>query len=102
MMGQSGIYCGPIDTSPNRDREACPVSAVPMRLWVLEFEVIEMGKGCAVVKAPNPREAIALLKAQGVYNGLPELYKVSRCEEIIEPPCMGLLAEQVVEIQRGE
>lgn len=102
MMVQSGIYCGPIDTSPNRDREVCPVTDLPMRLWVLEFEVIEIGKGCAVVKAPNPREATALLKAQGVYNGRSMLYEVTRCEEIIEPPCAGLLAEQVVEIQRGE
>lgn len=97
-MGQSGIYCGPVDTSPNRDREVCPVSNVPMRLWVLEFIVHGVGKGCAVVKAGNPKQAEGILKAQGVFNGMQHLYKVTRIEEIIEPPCAGLLAEQVVEI----
>lgn len=97
-MSQTGIYCGPIDTSPNRDREVCPVSNVPMRLWVLEFIVHEVGKGCAVVKAGNPKQAEGILKAQGVFNGMQHLYKVTRIEEIIEPPCAGLLAEQVVEI----
>lgn len=97
-MGQTGIYCGPIDTSPNRDREVCPVSNVPMRLWVLEFIVHGVGKGCAVVKAGNPKQAEGILKAQGVFNGMQHLYKVTRIEEIIEPPCAGLLAEQVVEI----
>lgn len=97
-MGQSGIYCGPIDTSPNRDREACPISNVSMRLWVLEFIVHGVGKGCAVVKAGNPKQAEGILKAQGVFNGMQHLYKVTRIEEIIEPPCAGLLAEQVVEI----
>jgi hypothetical protein len=97
-MSQTGIYCGPIDTSPNRDREVCPVSNVPMRLWVLEFIVHGVGKGCAVVKAGNPKQAEGILKAQGVFNGMQHLYKVTRIEEIIEPPCAGLLAEQVVEI----
>lgn len=97
-MGQTGIYCGPIDTSPNRDREVCPVSNVPMRLWVLEFIVHGVGKGCAVVKAGNPKQAEGILKAQGIFNGMQHLYKVTRIEEIIEPPCAGLLAEQVVEI----
>lgn len=98
-MSQTGIYCGPIDTSPNRDREVCPVSNVPMRLWVLEFIVYGVGKGCAVVKAGNPKQAEGILKAQGVFNGMQHLYKVTRIEEIIEPPCAGLLAEQVVEIE---
>ena len=98
-MSQTGIYCGPIDTSPNRDREVCPVSNVPMRLWVLEFIVHGVGKGCAVVKAGNPKQAEGILKAQGVFNGMQHLYKVTRIEEIIEPPCAGLLAEQVVEIE---
>lgn len=97
-MSQTGIYCGPIDTSPNRDREVCPVSNVPMRLWVLEFIIHGVGKGCAVVKAGNPKQAEGILKAQGVFNGMQHLYKVTRIEEIIEPPCAGLLAEQVVEI----
>lgn len=100
-MGQTGIYCGPIDTSPDRDREVCPVSNVPMRLWVVEFNVTGTGKGCAVVKAGNAKQAEGLLKAQGVFNGRQHLYEVTRVEEIIEPPCAGLLAEQVVEIQRG-
>lgn len=100
-MGQSGIYCGPVETPPNRDREVCPVEKMPMRLWVVEFTVIEVGKGCAVVKAGNAKQAEGILKAQGVFNGMQHLYEVTRIEEIIEPPCAGLLAEQVVEIQRG-
>lgn len=97
---QQGIYCGPIDTPPNRDREGCPINDAPMRLWILEFDVIGTGKGCAVVKAGNAKQAEGVLKAQGMYNGKSFLYEVTRIEEVITPPCVGLIAEQVVEIQR--
>lgn len=100
-MGQQGIYCGPVETQPNRDREVCPVEESPMRLWILEFTVYGFGKGCAVVKANNAKKAEQNLKSEGMFNGTPEMYEVTRVEEIIEPPCNGLMCEQIAEIQRG-
>lgn len=99
-MGQQGIYCGPVETSPNRDRESCPIEESPMRMWVMEFNIYGIGKGCSVVKANNAKMAEQTLKSQGMYNGTPKMYEVTRIEEIIEPPCNGLMCEQIVEIQR--
>lgn len=67
-----------------------------LQLWVLEFEVEKHGKGCAMCKASSSHEAEVLLKRNGIYNGTPWLYKVTRIEQIIVPPCNDLMAEQVV------
>lgn len=99
-MGQQGIYCGTVDISPNRDRKCANSTGEEMRLWALDFLVHGEGKGVAMVKAPNANSAQAVLKAQGAYNGTPHLYEITRIEEIIEPPCIGLINEQVVEICR--
>ena len=97
MAGQQGIYCAPPNITPNRDRVG--VGCAPegaMQLWVMEYEVTGVGKGCAMVKAINPQEAERLLKSSGLYNGYPSLYKVTRIEQVIVPPCNALMAEQVV------
>lgn len=97
MAGQQGIYCGPKDITPNRD--SVNVGCAPdgaLQLWVMEYEVTGVGKGCAMCKATNPQEAEMLLKSNGIYNGSSHLYKVTRIEQVIVPPCNALIAEQVV------
>lgn len=97
MAGQQGIYCAPDNIIPNRDR--VDVGCAPdgaMQLWVMEYKVTGIGKGCAMCKAINPQQAEMLLKSNGIYNGSSYLYKVTRIEQVIVPPCNGLMAEQVV------
>lgn len=88
----------PIKEPPSCDNEVC-VGCAPkgaMQLWVMEYEVNGVGKGCAMAKAINAKEAVNILKSSGLYNGAPSLYNVTRVEQIIVPPCNGLMAEQVV------
>lgn len=96
-MTQRGIYAAPCDIVPNRDRVDNTDCAVKeQKLWIIEFEVKTLGKGCAVVKASNPKEAETLLKSEGVYNGMPYLYDIIRVEEIVPSPDSMLIAEQIV------
>ena len=98
-MVQRGIYAAPCDTRPNRDRVDVKECAVKeQRLWVIEFGVKNVGKGCAVVKAGNPKEAETLLKSEGMYNGMPYMYNIIRIEEIIPSPDSMLIAEQIAVI----
>lgn len=96
-MSQQGIYAGPIDSSPNRDREeiACTVNEA-FKLWVIEFNVRAIGKGCAIVKAHKPEDASQILKTSGMYNGNPESYLITKIQEVVVPPCCGLMAEEVI------
>lgn len=95
-MTQRGIYAAPCDIVPNRDRVDNTDCAVKeQKLWIIEFEVKTLGKGCAVVKASNPKEAETLLKSEGILNGTPSLYDITRIEEIIPSPDSMLIAEQI-------
>lgn len=111
-MTQRGIYAAPDNVRANRDREVVEVHPedwmsdtqppkegcveVKKRLWTIEFDVKDVGKGCAVVKADNPEAATRILKVDGVYNGTPYVYKITRVEEIIPSPEDMLLAETIV------
>lgn len=96
-MGQQGIYVAPCNNVPNRDRTNIAESACKeQRLWVIEFEVSNIGKGCAMVKALNPKDAENKLKTEGSYNGTSYMYKITRIEEIIPSPSRMLLCEQIV------
>lgn len=54
------------------------------RLWLIEYiTAFENSKGCAVVKANNAGMAERILKAEGVFNGVPHTYKITNIEEII-------------------
>lgn len=95
-MTQKGIYVSPCDVKPNRDRvDINRLMVKEPRLWVIEFNVRNMGKGCAVVKAYSPKEAERLLKSEGILNGTPSLYDITRIEEIIPSPDSMLIAEQI-------
>ena len=94
---QKGIYVAPCDIVPNRDRVDNTDCAVKeQKLWIIEFEVKTLGKGCAVVKAFNPKEAETLLKSGGAFNGMSYLYDIIRVEEIVPSPDSMLIAEQIV------
>lgn len=96
-MTQRGIYAGPCEVKPNRDRVDNTDCAVKeQKLWIIEFEVKTLGKGCAVVKASNPKEAETLLKSEGTFNGMGYLYSIIRIEEIVSSPDSMLIAEQIV------
>lgn len=96
-MTQRGIYAAPCDTRPNRDRTGVEEAAIKeQRLWVIEFRVKNIGNGCAVAKAGNPKEAERLLKSEGTFNGTPHLYEIIRIEEIVPSPDSMLIAEQIV------
>jgi len=49
-----------------------------------------------MVKASNANDAEQILKTN-MYNGTQSEYLVTKTEEIVIPPCCGLMAEQNVE-----
>lgn len=100
MNGHRGIYASPCDTRPNRDREDTKeLACKEQKLWIVEFRVKNIGNGCAVVKAFNPKEAETLLKSGGTFNGMPYLYDIIRVEEIVPSPDSMLIAEQIATIE---
>lgn len=95
-MAQGGIYAAPCQTAPNRDRVNTKEAVCKeMRLWIVEFNIKDIGNGCAVIKANNPKQAEVLLKTQGTFNGSPHLYSITRIEEIIPSPDSMLICEQL-------
>lgn len=96
MNGYRGIYAAPCDVRPNRDREDTKeLACKEQKLWIVEFRIKNIGNGCAVVKASNPKEAETLLKSGGVYNSMPYLYDIIRVEEIVPSHDSMLIAEQI-------
>ena len=77
--------------------EAGKDSFFPPRLWVITYNLRGVGKGIAMVKASNANDAEQILKTNGMYNGAQSEYLVTKIEEIITPPCCGLMVEQNVE-----
>ena len=96
MKGYKGIYVSPCDVRPNRDRvDTKELATKEQKLWIIEFKVKNVGNGCAVVKAFNPKEAETLLKSEGTFNGMNSLYVITRIEEIVPSPDSMLIAEQI-------
>lgn len=95
-MTQKGIYTAPCDVKPNRVKvDINRLMIKEQRLWVIEFNVRNMDKGCAVIKAYSPKEAERLLRSEGILNGTPSLYDITRIEEIVPSPDSMLIAEQI-------
>ena len=88
-----GIYAGPCNNEPNRDRK--DICNKKLSLWIIEFFIGNVYPGCAVVKASNAREAEMLVKTNGTFNGNPDMYKITRIEEIVESYEAMLLCEQI-------
>ena len=96
MVGYRGIYASPCDVKPNRDViDKKKLACKEQKLWIIEFKVKNVGNGCAVVKAFNPKEAETLLKSEGTFNGMNSLYVITRIEEIVPSPDSMLIAEQI-------
>lgn len=67
------------------------------RIWAIDYLVKgNRGKGIAVVKANNPKEASDLLVSSGVLNGNRLNYEITRIEEIVLPLAPDLVSEQVI------
>ena len=88
-------YASPCEVRPNRDREVKCETKESLKLWILEFEVKDNKKGCAVVKAANSNNAVRKLLSDGMYNGSPTIYHVTRIEEIVESVDSMLICEQI-------
>lgn len=73
------------------------VSKEQNRLWIVEYDLPNKGKGCAVVKAPNANTVQNILKHDGCYNATPYMYLITRIEEIIPSIDSLLICEQSVE-----
>lgn len=102
MKEYRGICAAPCDIVPNRDRVDNTDCAVKeQKLWIIEFKIKAIGKGCAVVKASNPKEAETLLKSEGTFNGMGYLYSITRIEEIVPSPDSMLIAEQIVMLDKN-
>ena len=69
-------------------------SSEPSRLYIVDYiiETEATGKGIAIVKAYNPREAEILLKSGGLLKK--SKYKITRVEEIHLGPAIGVISEQ--------
>lgn len=76
--------------------KAAKESFIPPGLWVIAYDSRAVGKGIAMVKAPDAEEAGQILTANGMYNGSPQDYLITKTEEMVVPPCCGLMAEQTV------
>lgn len=95
-MGQQGIYVAPCNTKPSRDKvDVSCMETVKQKLWIIEFDINRVGKGCSVVKASNAKDAETLLRTQGTFNGVPNVYKITRIEEISMSPDSMLICEQI-------
>lgn len=95
-MGQQGIYVAPCNNVPNRDRiDTGCAKTNTQKLWIIEFEIKGVGKGCSVVKSPNAKGAEILLKTQGTFNGTPKAYNITRIEEIVMSTDSMLICEQI-------
>lgn len=95
-MAQRGIYAAPCEVKPNRDRtDTTEITVKEQKLWGIEFSIKGVGNVCAVVKARNPKEAEALLKADGSLNGTPFMYNITRIEEVVPSPESMFIAEQI-------
>lgn len=71
----------------------CTENNLPLKIWVIDYYLSVGIRGIAVVKAPNPKRAEEILRADGAFNGS-NRYKITRIEEVLETPLEGLLSEQ--------
>ena len=62
--------------------KAAKESFIPPRLWVITYDLRAIGKGIAMVKAPNAEEANQILIANGMYKGSQQDYIIKKTEEI--------------------
>lgn len=66
-----------------QERTECNKVEPKFRLWVINYEVTNIAKGIAVVKAKNAQEASTVLLADSQFNSMKNIFNIIRIEEII-------------------
>lgn len=66
-----------------QERTECNKVEPKLRLWIINYEVINTAKGIAVVKAKNAQEASNVLLADSQFNAMRDVFNIIRIEEII-------------------
>lgn len=66
-----------------QERTECNKVEPKLRLWVINYEVTNIAKGIAVVKAKNAQEASNILLADSQFNSMKNIFNIIRIEEII-------------------
>lgn len=66
-----------------QERTECNKVEPKLRLWVINYEVTNIAKGIAVVKAENAQEASNVLLADSQFNAIRDIFNILRIEEII-------------------
>ena len=66
-----------------QERTECNKVEPKLRLWVINYEVTNIAKGIAVVKASNAKEASNVLMADSQFNAYRSIFNIIRIEEIL-------------------
>lgn len=66
-----------------QERTECNKVDPKLRLWVINYEVLNTAKGIAVIKAKNAQEASNVLLADSQFNAMKDIFNIIRIEEII-------------------
>ena len=66
-----------------QERTECNKVEPKLRLWVINYEITNIAKGAAVVKAKNAQEASNILLEDSQFNAYRNTFKITRIEEII-------------------
>lgn len=82
----------------NKEDNCNVTNEYKMPVWILNYDIKNIGKGTAVVKADNPNRAVNILRADGIYNGTPKVYQVESIQQFIESPEEMLISEQNLNI----
>lgn len=77
-----------------QERTECNKVEPKLRLWVINYEVDNIARGIAVVKAKYAKEANNILLADSQFNGSKDVFKIFSTKEIITD---GMCADLVME-----
>lgn len=66
-----------------QERTECNKVEPKLRLWVINYEITDIAKGAALVKASNAKEASNMLLADSQFNAYRRIFNIIRIEEIL-------------------
>lgn len=66
-----------------QERTECNKVEPKLRLWIINYEITDIAKGAAVVKANNAKEASDVLLADSQFNAYRKIFNIIRIEEVI-------------------
>ena len=83
-----------------QERTECTKSEPKQRLWVVNYEVPNVTKGVAVVKANNANNAGNILKGDSQFNSYRSDFNINRIEEITSDGAYEyLIAEEFIKYE---